>query len=102
MVAAGMSGSMAATPRKSVGLGFDSRHVINFSLSFQPCELYWRTPSYAIMHAARESPHSTAHTRSGDFTSHMASTARVLNWLQHGSQPVASHKERKGKWLLPG
>ena len=30
MVAAGMSGSMAETPRKSVGLGFDSRHVINF------------------------------------------------------------------------
>ena len=31
MVAAGMSGSMAETPRKSVGLRFDSRHVINFS-----------------------------------------------------------------------
>ena len=30
MVAAGTSGSMAETPRKSVGLGFDSRHVINF------------------------------------------------------------------------
>ena len=30
MVAAGMSGSMAETPRKSVGLRFDSRHVINF------------------------------------------------------------------------
>ena len=31
MVAAGMSGSMAETPRQSVGLRFDSRHVINFS-----------------------------------------------------------------------
>ena len=30
MVAAGMSGSMAETPRKSVGLGFHSRHVISF------------------------------------------------------------------------
>ena len=30
MVAAGMSGSMAETPRKSVGLGFNSWHVINF------------------------------------------------------------------------
>ena len=30
MVAAGMSGSMAETPQKSVGLGFDSRHVIDF------------------------------------------------------------------------
>ena len=30
MVAAGMSGSMAETPRKSIGLGFDSRHVIDF------------------------------------------------------------------------
>ena len=30
MVAAGMSGSMAETPRKSVRLGFDSRRVINF------------------------------------------------------------------------
>ena len=30
MVAAGMSGSMAETPRKSIGLGFDSQHVINF------------------------------------------------------------------------
>ena len=30
MVAARMSGSMAETPRKSVGLGFDSQHVINF------------------------------------------------------------------------
>ena len=30
MAAAGMSGSMAETLRKSVGLGFDSRHVINF------------------------------------------------------------------------
>ena len=38
----------------------------------------------------------------GDFTSHMASTAQVLNQLQHGGQPVASHKERKGEWLLPG
>ena len=34
MVAAGMSGSMAETPRKSVGLGFDSRHVINFPFLF--------------------------------------------------------------------
>ena len=30
MVAAWMSGSMAETPQKSVGLGFDSWHVINF------------------------------------------------------------------------
>ena len=30
MVAAGMSGLMAETPRKSVSLGFDSRQVINF------------------------------------------------------------------------
>ena len=30
MVAAGMSGSMAETPRKSIGLGFNSRHVISF------------------------------------------------------------------------
>ena len=31
MVAAGMSGSMAETPRQSVGLRFDSWHVIKFS-----------------------------------------------------------------------
>ena len=30
MFAAGMSGSMAEAPRKSVGLGFDSWHVIHF------------------------------------------------------------------------
>ena len=30
MVAAGMSGSMAETPQKSVDLRFDSRHVNNF------------------------------------------------------------------------
>ena len=30
MVAARMSGSMGETPRKSVGLGVDSRHVISF------------------------------------------------------------------------
>ena len=34
MVAAGMSGSMAETPQKSVDLGFDSQHVISFPFLF--------------------------------------------------------------------
>ena len=95
MIAAGMSGSMAETSRKSVGLGFDSRHVITF---FFLSNLVSCTGEHLAMESCMQlKNHLTAlhtHTRRGDFTSHVALTARVLNRLQHSSQPIASHIRR--------
>ena len=94
---------MGETLRKRVGLGFDSWHVISFP--FLSNLVSCTGEHLATQSCMQLENHLTAlhtHAEETSLRMYVASTVRVLNRLQHGSQPVASHKERKGEWLLPG